>query len=943
MNSNNIPPFNNTPLVSIHIDRIGFTRKPDSNEIKSINTRLAASKPKNYSLDSLAAAVCKGQTFTISSFDGTARNAASVTSTSFLSLDFDMEHKGKNGIYKDGSIRPAFITSEEIIKRSISFFGSSPSFGYKTFSYSEEMPKCRFLWLFNSPITNIEKYKTFAILVREFLFPEADGSVTTAERMTFGGTGLLSPVNTIDTINPDKLDSFLWNLASSSSPDNLANHFEKLVENFVRKSKNINQLNPIYVPTKISELLIELSPDFARKSGISKKLGTYSKYRPPTFSPDEDLEQELHEELVENSFSDTSSSMKFKEMISSRKNINFKDVEKKLLSNCNVIRDFYNLEIMDHDLMVDMSESFPFIAGGPAWIKKTLERRIAAGVNKPDKLDSIKYAMKRITKQEVLPTNCENMACPYFDSCTSRPGKNIYSILRYKDSERVYKNDTTGEPFIEVNAAREQLEANLTYSLESPMITKYFIKAETGLGKTNLLKKLIKEGKLNGCIIIFKTIAKLEEFRIELGKVSGEIYFATSIWNDEELEERDKEEFRERHTKALSGTIDHMKRIMERETTSATLKEKIKKCIESYEVLHYKDTVITTHARGIIEKDFPNHHTIISDEDLDDDFLNMHVVPFSDIANLIEQIEIEIIDDKNQENEPILTFLEEIRLENHLERIPLTAISKKFTRIHWNNFIYKNRNLITSKIIKLYDSPVFIKSKQGTLHFLEQKHMFPNKKVLILSATLDEEIVRMQCGNDAEFLKIPPVVKKGKIIQFSRTSMSRDNIKKDMLKKDIRQFFIDTMGLENMKKMEYFISFQFAIDNFKEVLTHCDSNHFYANLGLNKYTGKDGAVIGTPFPTIEQVVLFHAGITNSFDRKKFLKNDFSLQQVDRNGFSSRLYLLKDEEFRKIQLYLIEKELTQSVGRSRLIDNPATVYLFSTYPLGGNVELPLGYN
>ena len=54
-------------------------------------------------------------------------------------------------------------------------------------------------------------------------------------------------------------------------------------------------------------------------------------------------------------------------------------------------------------------------------------------------------------------------------------------------------------------------------------------------------------------------------------------------------------------------------------------------------------------------------------------------------------------------------------------------------------------------------------------------------------------------------------------------------------------------------------------------------------------------------------------------------------KIERNGYGFLFMTFKEELVREIQLYFIESELEQCVGRARLLRYNATVYLFSNYP------------
>lgn len=54
-------------------------------------------------------------------------------------------------------------------------------------------------------------------------------------------------------------------------------------------------------------------------------------------------------------------------------------------------------------------------------------------------------------------------------------------------------------------------------------------------------------------------------------------------------------------------------------------------------------------------------------------------------------------------------------------------------------------------------------------------------------------------------------------------------------------------------------------------------------------------------------------------------------RVERGGYSFPMMSYADKKMRNMQLFFIESELEQAVGRARLLRENCTVYVFSNYP------------
>ena len=99
--------------------------------------------------------------------------------------------------------------------------------------------------------------------------------------------------------------------------------------------------------------------------------------------------------------------------------------------------------------------------------------------------------------------------------------------------------------------------------------------------------------------------------------------------------------------------------------------------------------------------------------------------------------------------------------------------------------------------------------------------------------------------------------------------------------------------------------------------------------GVDTLRGEDINVIGTPHQTDWIYKLFAYAHGFDVDLGTKLRHH---TPVVHNGFRFRFTTYDDELLRAIQFYIIESDLEQAVGRSRLLREKCTVYLFSNFPL-----------
>lgn len=104
-----------------------------------------------------------------------------------------------------------------------------------------------------------------------------------------------------------------------------------------------------------------------------------------------------------------------------------------------------------------------------------------------------------------------------------------------------------------------------------------------------------------------------------------------------------------------------------------------------------------------------------------------------------------------------------------------------------------------------------------------------------------------------------------------------------------------------------------------------DGMHFGKTEGYDEYKGKNLAVIGTPhiltafYKLIGEALGYHT------------KDMLCKRRINRNDYSFSFMTFSDEDMRNLQLFFIETELEQAIGRARALRYECTVYLFSNYP------------
>jgi hypothetical protein len=202
---------------------------------------------------------------------------------------------------------------------------------------------------------------------------------------------------------------------------------------------------------------------------------------------------------------------------------------------------------------------------------------------------------------------------------------------------------------------------------------------------------------------------------------------------------------------------------------------------------------------------------------------------------------------------------------------------------------------------------------EDTLAFIKPGTLHEDVRYIVVSATADEGIYRKIFGEDnVDFQECKKAEYKGGLYQYPNKSYSRSSIDNDpgIIERLIKRFGIDE------DKVITFMKYS------KGLL------HFGNTEGSNEFEGKDILVIGTPYHTefLYKLVAFNYGF--DFDEAA----EMNPQRISHNGYFSMFNTFKDESLRKIQLWMIESELEQAVGRPRLLRYECKVHLFSNFPL-----------
>ena len=315
------------------------------------------------------------------------------------------------------------------------------------------------------------------------------------------------------------------------------------------------------------------------------------------------------------------------------------------------------------------------------------------------------------------------------------------------------------------------------------------------------------------------------------------------------------------------------------------------------------ESVVTTHSRAL-NSQF-NHDTLIFDEDPLHSLVQIKEIRISDL------IRLEITLQKNRKD--LTNVINLLRNANQSEIITTPVLI-----IDLDEMIKKVSETyqVDSNLFGFFSSSFFVKDwmDPDLIHYVIKKELPKDKKIIILSATVSPFIYSRLFGDQVEVFDVGEVEQKGKVIQYTNRSCSRNSLNR----------YVNKISEEvGNKKVITFKSFTHQFTNAVEDI-------YFGNCsGYDSLAGQNLAVVGTPHHSNVEYLMIAKVLGVEF---KTSDTSMSYQKIEYNGFRFKFNCFDNEELREIQLALIEADLIQSVGRGRALRTSATVELYSNFPL-----------
>lgn len=577
---------------------------------------------------------------------------------------------------------------------------------------------------------------------------------------------------------------------------------------------------------------------------------------------------------------------------------------------CRLLQDFLDGKELSHQEKFCIVRSLLYIKGG-----KNRFLNIIKEYDGERKYQKWVYDIRYMKRLKYLPSRCESF-CPYHDECQE---KTIIEAL--SDDHRI--NILSKVDYVSLEEAQEHLFANIISAVESKQEGLHLIGGQTGLGKTELYIRLAIEHPHLRMVIAVPTNRLKQEIYERLkdkGIPEKDIFVTPSIRSNCFVPPEEQELIMENHDRGIHNMTKQVIRELLGRISSDSIaqREELRRIMIGTAAIQGQRIIITTHAYLIyLSAAILEERVVIIDEDILQQFFNKTFQVDSDTLKILaksgisgyEEIAREMLTSGDGEYRSLVARRSMPMTEKELAHMLDMGCTGNF------NDLYQARTYVSHKIsedgkeIYQYFCPSYLKCK----------------KAIVLSATLNEVIYKRYFRNQNIITySEKPAAYNGKVEQYSYYSLGRRDLGERMKAFAFAGAFFrgEKPGLITFKK------FASNIEVKKDFVS--TGLHFGNTMGIDKLAGRNIAVVGTPFnhPDGDKLIgaFLGASVNTRVDRVPVRR------RVAYGNYSFVIPTYKDLILREVQLYRIQTDLEQSVGRARLLRNPATVLVLSAFPV-----------
>lgn len=323
--------------------------------------------------------------------------------------------------------------------------------------------------------------------------------------------------------------------------------------------------------------------------------------------------------------------------------------------------------------------------------------------------------------------------------------------------------------------------------------------------------------------------------------------------------------------------------------------------------------MFTTHSRAIFSDKLP-HDQIIIDEDPIEELISVQALDLNDLQKLSHSKGRKLFEHSKDSVWDLMRFLVDGIAEGEITKLPPQYHIDMDEHAH----SFATTDGISSNIVSFLNCDYLYKQEGNPhkIYFVNQSFLPEDKKIIILSATINVEAYRRMYGDRLEVIDITDIETKGTIRQHVKKSYSRSSLENSIEEINSK--------LDDDKPTLTFMTFANKLKNGVTELYYGNSE------GYDEFKGQNIQVVGTPFKNQALYLLMGKCLGINVDK---YNRKFEYQNVERwRGFRFAFNTFTNDELRDIHLANLESQLIQLIGRARALREDVQVDVYSSLPL-----------
>lgn len=879
--------------IKLCLDHDSFSTKPQADVIKGISTRISGCPIQINNRAELEDFIKKvstqGYTFCPATFSDNHRCQQNFVQEQLIAMDFDNDKPGKT------------VTFDEIKNRA-DYYDLHPLFAYHSLRSTPDHPKFRLLFLNDVSISDPRVAKAMQLAIGE-IFPEADPSCySDVSKMYFGGKELIYYDETIPMID---IDTIFCNLHHCIKKNYGEKHYKEKIRRFSKKTgisltkKGFFNVSKSDEPDKSAHLTEGTGASSLIKNGGNS---------PSTIIMYNRIGDGENPPFCTINFNDRGTSnpsvgVDSPESHSDNHRQHRSSIIKSIRQCCLLYREFEDGErSLQHDESYHLLCNLIFVESGSSRFINIMSKY-------PELYDKVwKWAndVKRIEETQESPTTCDRY-CPHCKECnharniltTAHPIRNLMEPDPNCDIKYYSLEEAQDDAYDVIHEAYMQNDNRI-----------HIIKAQVGIGKSHSYLRIMEENPGKRFLIAAPTNLLKNELYKKAKAMGSNVCVTPSL-----------EEIKDKIPTKVWKKIQWLYKRGQHCSVALCLKNALENedipCLKKYmeqkeRVKRSKGCLITTHRYMLTmeEQRLNEFDSIIVDEDVifKSIVTNQGEITLSALKKLGQNTSDPKLHRKIKElltQAEMKSCVELVPFEYDIEEDTIVNNDKKSAPLDIPSFC-------AAKYFYIRRAKNERNLKEDTVSFLKPSTL-KDRKHIIVSATADEDVCCQFFGMDrTTFHECKQATYKGKLLQYPDKSMSRSSIDNDkgIVRRLMKHFNLDE---------SHVITFMREDIGFL---------HFGNTEGSNALEGQAILVVGTPYHAdfLYKLIAFTLGY--EFDEDE----EMTPQVICRNGYRVRLNTYKNENLRKVHLWMMDSELDQAAGRARLLRHDCTVHLFSRFPM-----------